>query len=93
MGGGAEIMVSRGWWQQNYGWSWMVIVGRAKLWLVVGGGDKIIADRGWLWVMATKLWLVVGGRGWLWVDVGGRRWSHDLVMLASVVTTQGVYNG
>ena len=43
----------------------MVIVGRAKLWLVVGGGDKIIADRGWSWAVATKLWLVVGGRGWL----------------------------
>ena len=46
-------MAGRGWWQQNYGW----------LWMVMGDGDKIMAGREWLWLVATKLRLVVGGRG------------------------------
>ena len=57
MGGSGEIMAGCGWWQQSYGWSWMV----------VGGGGEIMANRGWLWVVATKLWLVVGGCGWSWM--------------------------
>ena len=44
MGDGGEIKAVRGWWQQNYGLSWVV---GAKLWLIVGGGDKIMAGRGW----------------------------------------------
>ena len=28
MGGGGEKMAGRGWWQQNYGWSWTVVGGR-----------------------------------------------------------------
>ena len=54
MGGGGEIMAGHGWWQQNYGWSWMV----------VGGGGETMAGRGWSRVAVTKLWLVVGVRGW-----------------------------
>ena len=56
MGGGGKIIAGRGWWQQNHGWSWMV----------VGGGSKIMVGHGWSWVVATKLWLVVGG-----LDGGG----------------------
>ena len=71
MGGGGEIMAGRGWWQQIYGWSWMI----------VGAGGEIMTGRGcwwqnydWSWVVATKLWLVVGvvdGRRWSWVVLDG----------------------
>ena len=37
MGGDGEIMGGHGWWQQNYGCSWMV----------TGGGGKIMAGHGW----------------------------------------------
>ena len=65
MGGGGEIMAGRGWWQQIYGWSWMI----------VGAGGEIMTGRRWWrqnygssWVS----WMVVGGRGW--------SWSHNLLM-------------
>ena len=51
---GGEIMAGRGWWRQNYGWSWVV----------VGDEFKIMTSRGWSWVVAAKLWVVVDGRGW-----------------------------
>ena len=35
-------MAGRGWWPQNYCWSWVV----------VGGGGKIIAGRGWPRIVA-----------------------------------------
>ena len=35
VGGGSEIMADRGWWWQNYGWSWVVVVGRNWSWMVV----------------------------------------------------------
>ena len=60
MGSGGEIMAGRGWWQQIYGWSWMI----------VGVGGEIMTGRGWWqqnygssWVS----WMVVGGRGWSWM--------------------------
>ena len=49
MGSDGEIMGGHGWWQQNYGWSWMVI----------GGGGKIMAGHGWFWEVTAKLWLVL----------------------------------
>ena len=31
MGGGGEVMAGCGWWQQNYGCSWMVMGGEGKI--------------------------------------------------------------
>ena len=39
--GRGEIMTGHGWWQQNYGCSWMVIV----------GGGKVMAGHGWSWMV------------------------------------------
>ena len=55
MGGSGEIMAGCGWWQQSYGWSWMV----------VGGGGEIMANLGWWRQNYGWSWVVVGGRGWL----------------------------
>ena len=40
------VLGNRGWWQQNNDWSWVVLDGGVKLWLVVGGGGKIMVARG-----------------------------------------------
>ena len=40
-GSGGKIMTGRGWWRQNYGWSWVA----------VGGGGEIMAGHGWSWMV------------------------------------------
>ena len=60
-GSGGKIITGRGWWRQNYGWSWVggkIMTGRGWWrqnygwsWVVVGGGGEIMAGHGWSWMV------------------------------------------
>ena len=45
MAGCGETIAGCGWWDQNFGCSWVVI----------GGGIEVMADHGWSWRVAAKL--------------------------------------